>query len=637
MFILKRIFVKLNTKKLQKVMKKSFIISILIFFNSIIYSQTFKYVWLSELNIGHENSDQNLEVIVENINSIEEVKFVFITGNLTISGTDKDFETAKEILDKLNVPYLVIPGNQDVKQSESGTAIFTELFDDNKFSYSQDSIHYIGLNSCLTWQTNIGHFSPEDLNWLREELSGIEPNQEIYFIVHYPFDKSIDNWFKVTNTFSEHNLQAIYFGDSKRFTEKKFHNIKAIGVNPSLDKKKKSGSFTLITNTPDSLILYKHEIDNPPKLLKGIKKLKKNEIKYILADPFKNLRTIIKWKHSQDFTLSVPPLVYKNKIYTADQAGLVSCFDSTGKIIWEYDAFGDILSKPAAADNMIAIATLQGDLITIDANTGESIQTIGFDEAITSDLLIIDYQGNKETMVPKISKSNAAVILGTASGKLFCYDLETLEQLWKNEDAKGLIETQPFYISNKIIFGSRDNQLYSIDAREGWLIWKWRDTRNLKFSAAGVQPVSDGKNVFVTSSDGFVYALDLQLGKIIWKNKKYKAYKSLGISIDKRVLYVKSNKDKFHLIDAKNGKWIKEMKINYGEDFFQNNPIEWNGNIIFGAQNGNVYKIYKSNEKYKTEKLMFMGNAPVHTMQHFKENKFVVSNYDGEIVLFEIK
>jgi len=62
-------------------------------------------------------------------------------------------------------------------------------------------------------------------------------------------------------------------------------------------------------------------------------------------------------------------------------------------------------------------------------------------------------------------------------------------------------------------------------------------------------------------------------------------------------------------------------------------PIEWKGSVIFGAQNGFVYRIDHNGQM---SPLLFLGTAGVHTIQHIKDNLFAASNLDGRVVVFKI-
>jgi outer membrane protein assembly factor BamB len=285
-----------------------------------------------------------------------------------------------------------------------------------------------------------------------------------------------------------------------------------------------------------------------------------------------------------------------------------------------------IFSRPAIAENILAVATIEGDLFTINKTNGDIIQTLGINDALTSQLTIteVDYNGI-------ITKS---IIVGTASGKVYCYDLKSLEFIWENNSASQMIETLPLVIQDKIIFGSWDNYLYCISKNTGSLIWKWTENKNFYYSPAACWPVTDGKNIFVSTPDKFVSAVDLHLGTTNWRKNDFNAWESIGISQDKKKIFVKSILDKFYVVSAKDGKLIKEIKANYSLDTMPIQLIDWNNNIVWGSKSGTVCLIDKN---YNVNPLFFMGTSRIHTIQHVDMNTFAVSNMDGKIILFKLK
>ena len=268
---------------------------------------------------------------------------------------------------------------------------------------------------------------------------------------------------------------------------------------------------------------------------------------------------------------------------------------------------------------------MKGDLYTLDISTGHVIQVIGIDEAITSPItsMEIDYQEEK----------SFAIIFGTAAGKIFSYELSSLNLLWSNTSASGMIESKPLIRKDKIIFGSWDTFLYCIDAATGLLNWKWTGNPVFNYSPAASPLVSDGKNVFFATPDKAITAVDLLLGKTSWRKTDYDAWESIGISVDQKNLFVKSQNDKLHIISAINGKLQKTIDLKFGLDTGPIQPIEVNGNIYFGGKNGIVYSI---DGGYNVTPLFFMGTSRTHSLQITDEARITASNMDGEIVVFKV-
>jgi outer membrane protein assembly factor BamB len=196
-----------------------------------------------------------------------------------------------------------------------------------------------------------------------------------------------------------------------------------------------------------------------------------------------------------------------------------------------------------------------------------------------------------------------------------------------------MIETHPLVTQDKIIFGSWDNYLYCLDKNTGSLIWKWTENKNFYYSPAACWPVSDGKNIFVSTPDKYVSAIDVALGTTTWRKNDFNAWESVGLSSDRKRIFVKSILDKFYIVSASDGKLIKEIKIGSSLDTMPNELFDWNGNIVFGSKDGKVYLIDKS---YNVLPLFFMGTSRLHSIQHVNGNTFAASNMDGKILVFKI-
>jgi outer membrane protein assembly factor BamB len=165
------------------------------------------------------------------------------------------------------------------------------------------------------------------------------------------------------------------------------------------------------------------------------------------------------------------------------------------------------------------------------------------------------------------------------------------------------------------------------------LNWKWTENRNFYYSPAAVTPVSDGKNVYVSTPDKFVSSIDLLLGKTNWRKNDFNSWESIGISSDKQRIFVKSITDKLNIVSAKDGRRIREIDAKFGLDTMPVEIIEVNGMIYFGTKNGMVFSI---DEKYQLKPLLYLGTARVHSIKYLGDNTLSVSNMDGKIVVFKL-
>ncbi len=599
-----------------------------------LYAQDYKFAWISDTHIGYKNADEELDSVVQAINSFEDLSFTIISGDIGEKGRNDELETAKGILDKLKQPYYIIPGNHDTKWSESGAIKFTELWGDDKFYLEKDNDIYIGLNSGITWAGGGGHIKPEDIKWLEEKLADTDSTKNLFIVTHHPLNEDIDNYYQVTNLLAGHNLKMAMNGHGHANKISEFNEVPEVMTRSSLSKNNDSWGFTIVENSDSLTKFYEVERDRNPHYWGTVDRSKSVTIPVIDSTEFINYNADVKLNLDLEATFCALPVYYNGYFYTSDYSGIVSCFDSTGNMLWDFDAFGNIVSTPTIIDNYFIVGTAQGDLITLNATTGDQLQSIGFDEGITSQLISFEYSGTRQLILPKSTNSNACVVLGTSTGKVYCYDVETLQEYWTFEKPEGMIQTKPLHEGNKIIFGCWDSRIYCIDDRNGLLIWKWDEIKNFYYSPAACIPVDDGKKVYFTSPNKNVYAIDMKLGITSWHKDKYDAWESIGISEDRRLLFVKGFKDKLHVISNVTTNWMQIVKVNYGLDTMPGKIIEQNEKALFNAKNGNIYSV---DRKYNHEKVLFMGSARTQSVQKISDELLMASNMDGRITIFSIK
>ncbi|MGE5363387.1 MAG: PQQ-binding-like beta-propeller repeat protein [Bacteroidota bacterium] len=601
-----------------------------------IYAQDLKFAWISDLHIGYKNADADLQSIVENINGQQQLSFVIATGDIAEQGFNDQLMQAKKILDQLKIKYYVVPGNHDTYWSHNAGNKFRELWGSDRFTVTEGNTTIIGISSAIVLKGHSGHISPEMLKYLDDILSKTPKTRQVIVVLHHPLDGETDNWFQVTNRLKDYNARFILNGHGHYNRLSKYNGIPAAMIRTILAKKpaavENKPGYSIVSVWPDSLSFTEVRTDSTYKYWGSLSVSPTEETPHIDSLQFISYNAEILSKTELNETLAAAPLAAGNRIFAATLNGNVYCFDANGTKLWKTSTGGTITSRPALSGNTLVIATVEGDIICLNASSGQMGETIGLGEPVTSQLIITDYTGTKYLM--NGSRPEKCIIAGTASGAMFCYDLKSLEQIWENHDASGMIETRPLCTANKLIYGSWDGHLYCLDVRTGLLTWKWSENPNFYYSPAACTPVSDGKLVFITAPDKFVSAIDINLGKTAWRKNDYQSWESIGLSEDAKRLFVKSFSDKFYIVNAANGKKISEINLKYGVNIMPTVPVEKAGQILVGLENGTLYSVDKTN---KAEALLFAGTARLHSVQVMDEGLFAVSNMDGKIVIFKNK
>lgn len=124
----------------------------------------------------------------------EKPDLVIISGDLTQRATDKQYKQAKEYLDSLPEPQLVVPGNHDVPAFNLFKRFFAPLdgykrfiTDDLDPVYEDDDLVVLGLNTARSFTIKNGRVSHEQINYIRQRICRTEERKVTILVTHHPF------------------------------------------------------------------------------------------------------------------------------------------------------------------------------------------------------------------------------------------------------------------------------------------------------------------------------------------------------------------------------------------------------------------------------------------------------------------
>jgi len=329
--------------------------------------------------------------------------------------------------------------------------------------------------------------------------------------------------------------------------------------------------------------------------------------------------------------LASAPVFCNNDIYAAEKTGIVTCFDSAAVLQWKVNLGILITTQPFICDDVVVLGTVAGDIIILKRKTGEQIQSMGLDKAVTTSISSFDYNGNIELAMPKSNGSKSAILFGTEDGKIHCYDLETLQEYWTNSDSKGTVRERPVIVENKILFSSSDGYIYCIGSDNGLLIWRWKETAQSSFFDSNI--ITDGKTVFAVSNDKSLFAIDLLLGKLVWKSKNIPMIPVIGLSRDKKDLFAETGDRRVLVMSASLGKILRTVKVDLPFDTTGVPVIEREEKLYF-TRGGTIYSI---DNKSVVEPVISSGGGPINLILQTGEKRFLFSDITGTIIIFKLR
>ena len=253
-------------------------------FNALSYAQPLKFAHISDIHLSDKGADTSYKLLshskelfkdeIEQINSVKDVDFVMITGDLIDKPRKNLLEDACDMLNKLKSPWYFTFGNHD---AAVGTAFKKDKYFDylkkrNK-SIKSDTFYYsfepkkgyriIVLDASVDNKITANGTLPQvQLDWLDNELKQAKDKNELPLIfLHFPlkepfpsFHHRITNAQEFSNILSKYKMpMAVFSGHYHAAKIYKDNNILHVST-PSLVSYPNAFRIVTINNLKDRVI-----------------------------------------------------------------------------------------------------------------------------------------------------------------------------------------------------------------------------------------------------------------------------------------------------------------------------------------------------------------------------------------------
>lgn len=150
-------------------------------------------VHISDIHFGQADG-----AVVEGlVNEIIEIgpDLVVVSGDLTQRAKSKEFRAAKEFLDRLPRPQIIVPGNHDVPLYNIFDRFVRPLHkyrrfiaDDLEPFHADDEIAVLGINTARSLTIKGGRINERQLAAVQQKMDGLGENMLKVIVTHHPFD-----------------------------------------------------------------------------------------------------------------------------------------------------------------------------------------------------------------------------------------------------------------------------------------------------------------------------------------------------------------------------------------------------------------------------------------------------------------
>jgi len=277
---------------------------------------------------------------------------------------------------------------------------------------------------------------------------------------------------------------------------------------------------------------------------------------------------------------------------------------SDGKLMWIRDVDDEVIGQPSIVKNAVVITTHKGNILAFSEANGR----------------LIEQYDTKREIAGGINFYNDLMIVAFKEGIVEAYNIYTGKKVWQFANT-GFISVKPVVNEGKLFFGTWDNNFYSLDVKEGKLIWI-----NYVGSEISRDFLVFKSNIVLFLSGGEILSLNKQNGVIDW----VKYFK--GIDFDYNYF---GGIDKFYVFipellayDPKNGSMVftyRERVYELYKDMLFNMMVE-----------GKHFIDEKEREKLLRDKYFVVNNYPI--LPPVKSDDFVYYvGDDSNLYIYNIK
>lgn len=213
------------------------------------------------------------------------------------------------------------------------------------------------------------------------------------------------------------------------------------------------------------------------------------------------------------------PAVADGRVYAAGTDGVGAWDLQTGKQVWRHEDKKDkdgkrlgIAGSPGVGDGLVVVGGLEGDVLALDAATGE----MKWKARVGTEVLA----------APAIGQG--LVLVRSIDGRVTAFDSASGERRWFWEKETPSLTVRgngsPLLVPGGALVGNDDGTLTALSLASGGQLWEQRvsngEGRNELDRMADVDgtPVLDGSTLYATSYKGQTLAIDGPSGRSLWSH-----------------------------------------------------------------------------------------------------------------------
>ena len=273
------------------------------------------------------------------------------------------------------------------------------------------------------------------------------------------------------------------------------------------------------------------------------------------------------WKYATDGGIASSPCIQGEQVFIGSEDRILYAINiRTGRLEWTCPTQGRIRSSPRVQFGHVFFGSDDQHLYAANAQSGRIAWKVEMGGPVRS----------------SVAFGEDRLYFGCEDGSVVALDIRG-EVKWRFRARRGVTSSPYLDPEEGILFvGSMDWNIYALDARSGWAVWRFRSGGPIVSSPT----LADGV-LFIGSADKNVYALDARSGRVKWKYETEGQVTSSPAYANGAV-YIGSVDQYLYSLDAETGDLRWRFKTGGP---IPSSPAVENNTVYIGSTDRHIYAI----------------------------------------------
>ncbi len=313
---------------------------------------------------------------------------------------------------------------------------------------------------------------------------------------------------------------------------------------------------------------------------------------------------VLLWSYKGNTRTVSSPVVDNGTTYWCDKKGQIQGVDIKGNPVFTYNLNTAVEATPMIHDSVLYIGRIDGFLSAVSLSKKDTLWSFETMGQVSATPNTVNFEGRQ------------SVVFGSYDNFLYCVDARDGSEINRFESGYYLNGAVAVW-KEHVIFGGCDSWLRIINTRTGM------PTDSLLLDAyIPASPAIMGDFCYVGDYSGNIYELLLEKGKIVRHKKIMKSTNENSsfvsvLSITAETVFALSNERYLYSIDRKDGKvnWKYLLKGNVGES----SPLVCNDKVIICTKTGivNILDAQKGTLEWEYDTGEQIVGSPAVIKNHF--------------------